>query len=60
MRNDLLVVGTNAFAADAALCALKFPAGNAPTEDFDLAWCRAYPYLLQGPDSNVVPCTASE
>jgi len=40
LRNDLLVVGTNAFAAYEVLCGVKFPAGNEPTQDFDLAWCR--------------------
>lgn len=40
LRNDLLVVGTNAFAAYETLCGAKFPAGNEPTQDFDLAWCR--------------------
>jgi hypothetical protein len=40
LRNDLLVVGTNAFCAYELLCGVKFPAGNEETEDFDLAWCR--------------------
>lgn len=40
LRNDLLVVGTNAFVAYEVLCGAKFPAGNEPTQDFDLAWCR--------------------
>lgn len=40
LRNDLLVVGTNAFCAYELLCGAKFPAGNEETEDFDLAWCR--------------------
>lgn len=40
LRNDLLVVGTNSFAAYEVLCGMKFPAGNEPTQDFDLAWCR--------------------
>lgn len=40
LRNDLLVVGTNAFCAYELLCAVKFPVGNEETEDFDLAWCR--------------------
>ena len=40
LRNDLLVVGTNAFCAYELLCAVKFPAGNEETEAFDLAWCR--------------------
>lgn len=40
LRSDLLVVGTNAFAAYETLCGVKFPAGNEPTQDFDLAWCR--------------------
>lgn len=29
---------TNAFAAYEVLCGVKFPAGNEPTQDFDLAW----------------------
>ena len=40
LRNDLLVVGTNAFAAYELACGAKFPVGNEETEDFDLAWCR--------------------
>lgn len=40
LRNDLLVVGTNAFCAYELLCGVKFPVGNEETEDFDLAWCR--------------------
>ena len=40
LRNDLLVVGTNAFAAYELACNAKFPVGNEETEDFDLAWCR--------------------
>jgi hypothetical protein len=40
LRNDLLVVGTNAFVAYELLCGVRFPAGNEPTQDFDLAWCR--------------------
>lgn len=40
LRNDLLVVGTNAFCAYELLCGVKFPTGNEETEDFDLAWCR--------------------
>jgi hypothetical protein len=40
LRNDLLVVGTNAFSAYEILCGAKFPVGNEETEDFDLAWCR--------------------
>ena len=40
LRNDLLVVGTNAFVAYEVLCGVTFPAGNEPTQDFDLAWCR--------------------
>lgn len=37
---DLLVVGTNAFAAYEMVCGARFPVGNEATEDFDLAWCR--------------------
>lgn len=40
LRNDLLVVGTNAFAAYEQACQAKFPVGNEETEDFDLAWCK--------------------
>ncbi|MFT3666531.1 GSU2403 family nucleotidyltransferase fold protein [Piscinibacter sp.] len=40
LRNDLLVVGTNAFIAYSLLCNARFPAGVEETEDFDLAWCR--------------------
>lgn len=40
LRNDLMVVGTNAFAAYELLCNAKFPVGNEETEDFDMAWCR--------------------
>ena len=40
LGNDLLVVGTNAFAAYEFACAARFPVGNEETEDFDLAWCR--------------------
>jgi hypothetical protein len=37
---DVMVVGTNAFAAYEMVCGARFPAGNEATEDFDLAWCR--------------------
>ncbi len=37
---DVLVVGTNAFAAYEMVCGARFPVGNEATEDFDLAWCR--------------------
>lgn len=40
LRNDVMVVGTNAFAAYELACNAKFPVGNEETEDFDLAWCR--------------------
>ena len=40
LRNDLMVVGTNAFAAYELACNAKFPVGNEETEVFDLAWCR--------------------
>ncbi len=40
LRNDLLVVGTNAFIAYSLLCNARFPTGVEETEDFDLAWCR--------------------
>ena len=40
LRNDLIVVGTNAFAAYELACQAKFPVGNEETEDFDLAWCK--------------------
>jgi hypothetical protein len=55
LRNDLLVVGTNAFAAYEILCGVKFPAGNEPTQDFDLAWCRGSSVSLARlvPDADV-------
>jgi hypothetical protein len=34
LRNDLLVVGTNAFAAYEVLCGMKFPAGNELAQGF--------------------------
>ncbi len=40
LRNDVMVVGTNAFIAYSIACAARFPAGIDETEDFDLAWCR--------------------
>ncbi len=40
LRNDLMVVGTNAFIAYSLLCNARFPTGVEETEDFDLAWCR--------------------
>lgn len=40
LRNDVMLVGTNAFCAYELLCGAKFPVGNEATEDFDLAWCR--------------------
>ena len=40
LGNDLIVVGTNAFAAYELACNVKFPVGNEETEDFDLAWCK--------------------
>ncbi|MFT3817342.1 MAG: GSU2403 family nucleotidyltransferase fold protein [Rubrivivax sp.] len=40
LRNDLMVVGTNAFIAYSLLCNARFPVGVEETEDFDLAWCR--------------------
>ena len=40
LRNDVILVGTNAFCAYELLCGAKFPTGNEETEDFDLAWCR--------------------
>lgn len=39
LRNDLLVVGANAFAAYELACNAKFPVGNEEAEDFALAWC---------------------
>ena len=35
LGNDLLVVGTNAFAAYELVCGVRFPVGNEETEDFD-------------------------
>ncbi len=40
LRNDVMVVGTNAFVAYSLLCQARFPTGVEETEDFDLAWCR--------------------
>jgi hypothetical protein len=40
LRHDVMVVGTNAFAAYSLMCNARFPAGLEETEDFDLAWCR--------------------
>ncbi len=40
LRNDLMVVGTNAFTAYSLVCNARFPTGVEETEDFDLAWCR--------------------
>ena len=37
---DVLVVGTNAFAAYEMVCGARFPVGNEATEGFNLAWCR--------------------
>lgn len=48
LRNDLLVVGTNAFCAYELLCGARFPVGNEETEDFDLAWCRGTRVSLSG------------
>ena len=55
LRNDLLVVGTNAFCAYELLCAVKFPAGNEETEDFDLAWCRGTKVSLATTSPNSSP-----
>lgn len=40
LRNDVMVVGTNAFIAYSIVCNARFPTGIEETEDFDLAWCR--------------------
>lgn len=40
LATDLMVVGTNAFAAYEMACRARFPVGNEATLDFDLAWCR--------------------
>ena len=55
LRFDLLVVGTNAFTAYETLCGVKFPVGNEPTQEFDLAWCRGSSVSLAMlvPDSDV-------
>ncbi|HEY4079282.1 MAG TPA: GSU2403 family nucleotidyltransferase fold protein [Burkholderiaceae bacterium] len=50
LRNDLLVVGTNAFCAYELLCNAKFPVGNEETENFDLAWCRGTKVSLASSD----------
>ena len=52
LRNDLLVVGTNAFCAYELLCGAKFPTGNEETEDFDLAWCRGSKVSLAASSHN--------
>ena len=52
LRNDLLVVGTNAFCAYELLCGVKFPTGNEETEDFDLAWCRGTKVSLAASSAN--------
>ncbi len=51
LRNDVMVVGTNAFIAYCIACNARFPAGIEETEDFDLAWCR---------DSNVSLASLTE
>ena len=50
LENDLMVVGTNAFAAYELACGARFPVGNEETEDFDLTWCR--PTLLSKSQSS--------
>ena len=40
LGNDLIVVGTNAFAAYELACNVRFPVGNEEAEDFNLAWCK--------------------
>jgi hypothetical protein len=40
LRNDLMVVGTNAFIGYSLICNARFPTGVEETEDFELAWCR--------------------
>jgi len=57
LRNDLLVVGTNAFAAYELLCGAKFPVGNEETEDFDLAWCRDSEVSLSATTRALTPPT---
>lgn len=59
LRNDLLVVGTNAFCAYELLCGVKFPAGNEETEDFDLAWCRGTKVSLAATTSQAMNPTAN-
>jgi hypothetical protein len=56
LRNDLLVVGTNAFAAYELVCNAKFPVGNEETEDFDLAWCHDTRVSL----TSIAPAQASK
>jgi hypothetical protein len=61
LRNDVMVVGTNAFCAYELLCGAKFPAGNEETEDFDLAWCRGTQVSLASmtrTDTEASPTTA--
>ena len=54
LRNDLMVVGTNAFIAYSLLCNARFPTGVEETEDFDLAWCRGSGVSLT-PTSAAIP-----
>ncbi len=53
LGSDLMVVGTNAFAAYELACGARFPVGNEETEDFDLAWCRVE--LLAAPSVHPLP-----
>lgn len=48
LGTDLMVVGTNAFAAYELYCGARFPVGNEATEDFDMAWCRGTKVSMLG------------
>ncbi len=54
---DLLVVGTNAFAAYEMVCGARFPVGNEATEDFDLAWCRGTKVSLAATAPHPAACS---
>jgi hypothetical protein len=46
LGTDVMVVGTNAFAAYEWFANATFPVGNEETQDFDLTWCRDTPASL--------------
>ena len=55
LGTDLMVVGTNAFAAYEMACRARFPVGNEATLDFDLAWCRGTSISLAARDPVPAP-----